>query len=51
MAGPSSRVVWNTAAFSEIAPRSWPGGTTSATNACLVGPSKAKITPASSANT
>ena len=47
MAGPISRVAWNTAAFSAIAARSWPGGTTSATNACLAGASNAKISPLS----
>ena len=50
MAGPMSRVAWKTAALSEIAARSRAGGTTSVTNACLVGASNAKITPASSAN-
>ena len=50
MAGPISRVAWNTAAFSEIAARSRLSGTTSVTNACLAGLSNAKITPLSSAN-
>jgi len=49
-AGPTSRVAWNTAAFRAIAARSWLGGTTSATKACLAGASKAKISPLSSAN-
>jgi hypothetical protein len=51
MAGPISRVAWNTAAFSEIAARSLSSGTTSVTKACRAGPSKAKIMPLSSANT
>ena len=50
MAGPISRVAWNTAAFSEIAARSRSSGTTSVTNACLAGASNAKISPLSSAN-
>jgi hypothetical protein len=50
MAGPMSRVAWNTAAFSAIAARSCPGGTTSATKDCLAGASKAKIRPLRSAN-
>ncbi len=50
IAGPTSRVAWNTAAFSEIAARSWPSGTTSVTNACRAGTSNAKIAPLSSAN-
>ena len=50
-AGPTSRAAWNTAAFSEMAARSRPSGTTSVTNACRAGPSNAKITPLSSANT
>ena len=50
MAGPISRVAWKTAAFSEIAARSRPSGTTSVTNDCLAGTSNAKIIPLSSAN-
>jgi len=50
MAGPMSRVAWNTAAFRAIAARSWPGGATSDTKACLAGASKAKISPLSRAN-
>ena len=50
MAGPISRVAWKTAAFSEIAARSRPSGTTSVTNACLAGLSNAKIMPLASAN-
>jgi hypothetical protein len=49
-AGPISRVDWNTAAFRAMAARSWPGGTTSATNACRAGASKAKISPLAKAN-
>jgi hypothetical protein len=41
IAGPTSRVAWNTAAFSAIAARSWSSGATSATNACLGGASNA----------
>ena len=50
MAGPISRVAWNTAAFSEIAARSRPAGTTSVTKACRAGTSNAKISPLTSAN-
>jgi hypothetical protein len=49
-AGPISRVDWNTAAFRAIAARSRLGGTTSATNACRAGASKAKIRPLANAN-
>ena len=50
MAGPISRVAWNTAAFRAIAARSRPPVATSATNACLAGPSNAKINPLANAN-
>jgi len=41
-AGPTSRVAWNTARSGDRGPE-LAGGTTSATNACLAGASKAKI--------
>ena len=49
MAGPISRVAWNTAAVSEIAARSRSAGTTSVTNDCRAGTSNAKIIPLTSA--